>query len=440
MTTPLAAPPPARRRPPPAARTLLWVLALGLALAGVVATVVRPVAPAVPVVTTDLATFAPEVLAAVDRWVGPVRVGFVLRTLVELAVPAALLSTRRGRALLDRIGGRTLPTVRAAAGVVVLTSLVAAPITAWISWWHAGRTGLRTSSAARFVTEAAGTVALRAVLVGVGVAVLLGVVRRFPRSWPPVVTVLATIAAVVLLLVEPLVTTQLLYDPEPLDPADTPAAVTEVIARSGLDDVPVVVGRASVRTPAVNAYVTGAGPTSRIVLWDTLLERPPEQVAAVVAHELAHAEQHDPTRGVLATAAAVLPLALLGRAALRGRRPRLVGARAGAAAVLALVVVQLVAAPVVTWQSRRVEASADARALQLTRDPGRAVAVARGFVVGSLSDPTPPRWVVALGGSHPTPTQRIERAVAFARAQGLELPTLAQLREDEVLLGGGDDR
>ena len=411
---------------------MLWGAAVALAVAGLVATLARPVAPGVPAdLVTDLTAFRPDVLARVDAWVGPIRLAFLPRTLVELATPVVLFGTGTGRRLLERLAGRRLRTLRAAGATVLATTLTGLPFTVWLGYVHAGRVGLRTSGPVRWSLELLGEALLRAGLVAVGVAVALWLVRRLPRAWPPVVTLVATAAAVGLLLVEPVVTTQLRLAPVPLQDGPVAQAVDEVLTSSTLDDVAVVVGAASVRTSAVNAYVTGTGPTRTVVLFDTLLELPPEQVAAVVAHEVAHAEVADPLRGVLATASAVLPLALLGAWVLRRRPLPLHGSTAGAGAVALLLVVQLVGAPIATWQSRRVEAAADARALELRPDPGQAVRVARGFVVGSLSDPTPPAWVVALGGTHPSPDQRIRRAVALARAQGLSLPTLATVRAEE---------
>ena len=53
----------------------------------------------------------------------------------------------------------------------------------------------------------------------------------------------------------------------------------------------VLVADASRRTRAVNAYVSGLGPTRRIVVYDTLLQEASEdEVASVVAHELGHAK------------------------------------------------------------------------------------------------------------------------------------------------------
>ena len=56
---------------------------------------------------------------------------------------------------------------------------------------------------------------------------------------------------------------------------------------------------ASRRTTAANAYVTGLGPTKRVVLYDTLLDRySRDEIRMVVAHELGHVRFRDVPRNV----------------------------------------------------------------------------------------------------------------------------------------------
>src|SRR5499426_1451453 len=92
------------------------------------------------------------------------------------------------------------------------------------------------------------------------------------------------------------------------------------MAMAAADHVPVkdvLVADASRRTTALNAYVSGLGPTRRIVVYDTLLrEAPPAEVRSVVAHELGHAKDSDVVTGTvigaLGAATAVCVLYLLG--------------------------------------------------------------------------------------------------------------------------------
>ncbi|RLQ12756.1 M48 family peptidase, partial [Micromonospora sp. BL1] len=130
----------------------------------------------------------------------------------------------------------------------------------------------------------------------------------------------------------------------------------------------VLVADASRRTKAVNAYVSGLGPTRRVVVYDTLLrEATPAEVTSVVAHELGHAKDRDvwvgTLTGALGAAAAVVALYLIGSWAplLRLAGVDSVAEPRAVPLLIALVtVVGLVAAPVQALVSRRVEARADA--------------------------------------------------------------------------------
>ena len=66
--------------------------------------------------------------------------------------------------------------------------------------------------------------------------------------------------------------------------------------------------------------------------------------------------------------------------------------------------------------SRRVEASADAFSLRLTRDPGSFIGFDRRLILRNVSDPDPPAVWQLLFGTHPTGVQRIGMGEAFERA------------------------
>jgi len=186
----------------------------------------------------------------------------------------------------------------------------------------------------------------------------------------------------------------------------------------------VLVADASRRTNAVNAYVSGFGPTRRIVVFDTLLrEAAPDEVGSVVAHELAHAKHNDvltgTVLGALGAAASVIAVYLVGsvpglldRAGVTDiGRPRAV-ARAAAVAT----VVGLVTGPLQRLVSRTVEARADTHALVLTGDPATFERMQARLSATNLADPDPNPVEFALFATHPSTVQRMAAAIAFARA------------------------
>jgi STE24 endopeptidase len=198
----------------------------------------------------------------------------------------------------------------------------------------------------------------------------------------------------------------------------------EMAARDGVPVKDVLVADASRRTTALNAYVSGIGPTRRIVVFDTLLkEAPPSEVESVVAHELGHAKDGDVVTftlvGAIGTAAMVIGLYLLGfwtgLLRLAGveslREPQAIGLLLAIAALAGLF-----ATPLQSSVSRLIEARADAHALTLTNDPATFEQMQKRLSLVNLAEPDPPAWEQNLFGSHPTTVERIAAARAFARS------------------------
>ena len=123
-------------------------------------------------------------------------------------------------------------------------------------------------------------------------------------------------------------------------------------------------------TNQANAFTVGFGPSTHVVLWNTLLDgrftRGEEDV--VIAHELGHVRSRHILKAIGWTALVVLPTLWLLALALR-RRGGLGRPGEPAVAFLVLAVLALVTAPLENAVSRRYEAEADWRALNATRDP-----------------------------------------------------------------------
>jgi STE24 endopeptidase len=205
----------------------------------------------------------------------------------------------------------------------------------------------------------------------------------------------------------------------PLPPGELRSDVLDLARRADVRVGEVYMVDASRRTTAANAYVTGLGPTKRVVLYDTLLrDFAPAEVRLVVAHELAHQHFRDVPRGVLFLAV-VAPFGMLAVARLAERLVP-AGQERGAAVVPAVALSAALLVPAVTaisnQLSRAVETRADAFAMRLTGDPGALVEFQRRIAVQNVADPDPPRVVRLLLGTHPTTMQRIGHALAVERS------------------------
>lgn len=404
---------------------VVWAVAAACIVAtGVVAVVARPVAPDLGPVPDPGTWFDPALLMRIAAYQQPLRRAALLAALIDVAVPVAIGCTTPGRRLVAAVVGavgahRVSRAVAAVAVVVVVISaVVRLPVDLWV-YVHARTYGLSTQSPAGW----AGDRAIGLAVVAVGAALVLAgayaLARRWPRRWALVAAPLGLLAVVVTTLGAPLVLEPLRYDTTPLPDGAVRDALTAVLDADGGTRATLLVADASRRTTRQNAYVSGLAGTRRIVLFDTLLERPPDEVALIVAHELAHERNHDVWRGVLAGGAGLTVMCLLVDLVVRRRvargRQRAPADPLAAGVVIAVIVIGLAATtPVVAWTSRRAEAAADLGSLQLTGAYDDYCAAQKGLVERNLSDPAPPTWERLWWWTHPPAASRLALAARLA--------------------------
>src|SRR5579862_5245580 len=172
-------------------------------------------------------------------------------------------------------------------------------------------------------------------------------------------------------------------------------------------------------TNQVNAFSAGFGPSTRVVLWDTLLDGrfSPREVDVVVAHELGHVKSKHILKGLGWFALFAFPAALLAAESTR-RRGGLARPENLPLALLVLAVAGLLVTPFENAVSRRYEAEADWRALEATHDPVAARKLFQGFARTSLEEPDPPLLDYLWLENHPTLMQRIAMTQQFSGRSG----------------------
>jgi STE24 endopeptidase len=245
----------------------------------------------------------------------------------------------------------------------------------------------------------------------VALLVVMGLARRLgERWWLPGAAVFVAIGALFTF-----VTPYLDFTTEPLRDEALIAAAENYERELGVNDIPIRVEEVSADTKQANAYAYGLGPSRRVVFWDTMLEEPfgVAEQKLVLAHELAHHSQEHLPEGIGWFALFAIPGAWL---LMRATRPRggMGAPEAVPVALLVVAVLQLAFAPAANAISRRMEAEADWKALQVTRDPKALEQVMVGFSETSLGDPDPPGWVQLMVGTHPTLADRVAMARAWA--------------------------
>ncbi|MGE5826987.1 MAG: M48 family metallopeptidase [Micromonosporaceae bacterium] len=306
--------------------------------------------------------------------------------------------------------------------VVFLGELLALPFAAWRET-VLRRYGLSTQTWGSWTVDLLKAYAIGAVIGAVTLLGFYGVARLAPRWWWVWVAAGAAGLTVLFSFVFPVLVEPVFNKFTPMPAGDLRDRLIAMAERDGVPVKDVLVADASRRTTALNAYVSGLGPTRRIVVYDTLLrEAPPDEVEAVVAHELGHAKDNDVITGTiigaLGAAAAVCAVYLLGSwtSLLRRAGVELVTDPRSVALLLAMAALAgLVAAPVQSLVSRRIEARADAHALALTNDAATAEAMERRLAQTNLADVDPNRFEYFMFASHPSVVERIAAARAFAR-------------------------
>ncbi|MGC9667265.1 M48 family metallopeptidase [Planosporangium sp. 12N6] len=285
------------------------------------------------------------------------------------------------------------------------------------------RYGLSTQGWGGWAVDLLKAYAISAVIGAVVLVVFYTVTHLAPRWWWAFGAAGAAGLTVLLTFVFPVLIEPVFNRFTPLEPGQLRSDLIAMADRDGVPVSDVLVADASRRTRAVNAYVSGLGPTRRIVVYDTLLrEAPPTEVESVVAHELGHAKDGDVVTGTLigalGSAAVVCALYLLGSwtGLLRRAGVESLAEPRGVALLLAVAaVVGLVAGPVQNAVSRRIEARADRHALALTRDPATFEAMQARLSLVNLGDPDPNPVEYTLFASHPSTVQRMAAARAWSR-------------------------
>lgn len=269
----------------------------------------------------------------------------------------------------------------------------------------------------------------------VGTAILSVVyllIRRWPRRWWLWLWLISLPFEVVVVILLPVVIDPMFDHFTPLAKSD-PALVQQLerVAERGHLDIPpsrTFVMDASAKVTGPNAYVTGFGPSKRIVVWDTAIHAMmPDQILAVYGHEQGHYVLRHIQKGMLFSAAVTLVFFWIGFLLLNGlvrrygeklRIPSL-GDWSSAGLVLLLVaVLSFFADPIGNAFSRHIEHQADVYGEEVIHGlvpNARATMTASFQRIGELwlDVPRPDSFVVFWTYSHPPTASRMSFAAHY---------------------------
>ncbi|MEA2440431.1 MAG: endopeptidase [Thermoleophilaceae bacterium] len=352
-----------------------------------------------------------------QRWLG---IGGLVVSTGTLAL-IALRPPRRVRRALERGGRRPILAAAAAGGALSVVLVVVDLPLSVVAEQRARDFGLSTQDWGGWVSDLAKSTGIGVVFAALGGALLMALIRRFPRSWWALGAVAVVVLSAVFVSYAPVIIDPLFNKFTALPDSPLRKEILALAHKDGVDVGEVFRIDASRRTTGANAYVNGIGHTKRVVLYDNLLKDfSPDQVQSVVAHELGHVKHRDVPRGLLwlaivAPAGMLVIQRLTERLAPEARGGRAAGPVVLPAAMLSIALVSFVLNIPGNALSRQVERSADGHALHLDPDPAAFIAVERKLTIQNLGDPDPPDWLQLVFGTHPKTVDRIGYALRWAQ-------------------------
>ncbi len=227
-----------------------------------------------------------------------------------------------------------------------------------------------------------------------------------------------------LLVIYPTLIAPLFNKFKPLEDDALRAQVTSLMQRCGFAAKGLFVMDGSRRSAHANAYFTGFGAAKRVVFYDTLLARlSPDEVSAVLAHELGHFKHRHILKRVLGMFAISLAgFALLGWLSNQawfyvglGVMPNMEGPNDALALILFLMAVPVFSffiSPLMAQLSRRHEFQADAFAVTQTSGADLSRALLKLYE-DNASTLTPDPLFVRFYYSHPPASERLARMEAM---------------------------
>lgn len=306
--------------------------------------------------------------------------------------------------------------------VFLVLGLLDLPYEAWRTFGIEARFGFNRTTAAQFVRDRLLGALVALALGGPLVAAVLWVMTEGGTLWWLYAWLIWMAFTLTLSWAYPRVIAPLFNRFTALEAGPVRERLELLLERCGFRSDGMFVMDGSKRSSHGNAYFTGLGRSKRIVFFDTLLEAlAPEELEAVLAHELGHFRRRHVAKRLLAIAGiTLLGLALLGW--LRTQPWFFAGLGAPEATPAVALLLFLLVAPVFTqflrplgsWLSRRQEFEADAYAAAQA-DGGALIRALVKLYRDNASTLTPDPVYSAFHHSHPPAPVRIAHLESLGR-------------------------
>ncbi len=326
-------------------------------------------------------------------------------------------------------GGRKwLGSLAFALPFFLLLTVLTLPWELYTDYFREHRYGLSNQNLAQWSGDFVKVSLINTVIFGLLFTGVLAAVRRAPKSWWAWGTGIIVAGLVVIVAMGPVFFEPLFnkYTPMPVSPLQQ--QVLSMARANGVPATNVYVVDASRQTSRISANVAGLFGTTRVALNDNLLKQPPDEVRAVLGHEIGHYALGHIVTGIMESAllfaamlyltARLVPWAL----ARWGGRWGVHSITDPAALPLAIIVITalgLLLTPAFNTITRTSEMQADRFGLNAARAPDAFAATAMKLSQYRKIEPGP--WEEVIFFDHPSGHTRVLTAMQW-KAEHLGQP------------------
>ena len=264
------------------------------------------------------------------------------------------------------------------------------------------------------------------VLAGIVVELLYFMIRQFPLHWWIITWALFMGLFTLLAQLAPVVLFPIFYKFEPLHDEDLRRRLVLLSEHAGTRVRGIYRWKLSEKSKKANAALTGLGRTRRIILADTLLDNyAPEEIEAVLAHELGHHVHRHILKSILVQAAITLLGFWLANFVLHYAVDHHMFEELSDFANLPLLaitatVLSLLLMPALNAYSRYNERQADRYAFESIASVEPFISSMNKLAQQNLAERTPAKWVEVLFHSHPAISKRVAAAEAWGHTQSAQ--------------------
>src|ERR1700758_656464 len=264
------------------------------------------------------------------------------------------------------------------------------------------------------------------ILGGIVVELLYSTIREWPQNWWLLAWALFMVLFVVLAQLAPVVLFPIFYKFEPLQNEALRRRLVVLSERAGTRVRGVYRWKLSEKSKKANAALTGLGNTRRIILADTLLDNySPEEIEAVLAHELGHHVHRHILKSIFVQAAITFIGFWAADFTLHYAVDQHMFEQLSDFANLPLlalvsVVLSFLLMPAMNAYSRFNERQADRYAFESIASVEPFVSSMNKLAEQNLAERAPSKWVEWFFHSHPSISRRLAAAEEWGRAQNAQ--------------------